>query len=131
MAPARVNVCIPAYEAEEFIDRTLRCARAQTFEDIRILVSIDVSADDTEGVCRTHAAEDERVEVLAQPRRLGWAGNVNFLLERAGGEFAFLYFHDDLIEPHLLRAPRGSARRAPRRGQRPTATSATSAAARS
>ena len=55
MSDARVSVCIPAYEAEEFIDRTLRCARAQTLQDIRILVSIDVSGDDTESVCRAHA----------------------------------------------------------------------------
>ncbi len=99
MSDARVSVCIPAYEAEEFIDRTLRCARAQTLEDIRILVSIDVSGDDTESVCRAHADEDSRVEVFPQSERQGWDGNVNFLLAEADAEFAFLYFHDDLIEP--------------------------------
>lgn len=94
-----VSACIPAYQAAEFIDRTLGCARAQTHEAVRIVVSIDVSDDATEEICRAHAGEDDRVEVIAQPERLGWAGNVNFLLDRAGTEFAFLYFHDDLIEP--------------------------------
>ena len=99
MSDARVSVCIPAYEAAEFIDRTLRCAREQTHDDLRILVSIDVSTDRTEAICREHAAEDERVEVFPAAERLGWDGNVNLLLERADTPFAFLYFHDDLIEP--------------------------------
>ena len=43
-----VTVCIPAYQAEAFIDRTLRCARAQTHEAQRILVAIDRSEDGTE-----------------------------------------------------------------------------------
>ena len=39
-----VSVCIPAWRAAEFIDRTLRCARAQTHDALRIVVSIDLSA---------------------------------------------------------------------------------------
>lgn len=94
-----VTVCIPAYQAAEFIDRTLRCARAQTHDALRIAVSIDLSEDETEQVCLRHAREDSRVEVHAHRERLGWAGNVNHLLEQVQTEFAFVYFHDDLIEP--------------------------------
>ena len=99
MTDARVSVLIPAYQAAAFIDRTLGCARAQTLSDIRILVSIDVSTDATEDLCRAQAGEDERIEVFPQSERLGWVGNVNFLLDHAEADFAFLYFHDDLIEP--------------------------------
>ena len=94
MPDARVGVCIPAYEAAAFIDRTLRCARAQTHTELRIVVSVDVSADATAEICHAHAGEDERVEVFVQRERLGWAGNVNFLLAEANAPFAFLYFPD-------------------------------------
>jgi glycosyltransferase involved in cell wall biosynthesis len=94
-----VTVCIPAYQAAGFIDRTLRCARGQTHEAQRIVVSVDVSEDDTEEICRAHAGEDERVEVHAHRERQKWVGNVNFLLDRVGSEYAFIYFHDDVIEP--------------------------------
>jgi hypothetical protein len=93
-----VSICIPAYEAAGFIERTLDCACAQRGAEVRILVSIDVCEDATEEICRARAAEDERIDVIAQPERLGWAQNVNFLLDRAETEFAFVYFHDDLIE---------------------------------
>ena len=94
-----VSVCIPAYQAESFIDRTLHCAREQTYELQRIIVSIDASDDDTEEVCRSHAGDDHRIEVHAHTERLGWVDNVNFLLDSVRTEFAFIYFHDDLIEP--------------------------------
>jgi hypothetical protein len=94
-----VSVCIPAYEAQLFIDRTLRCAREQTYARQRIIVSIDASDDRTEDVCRAHAHDDDRIEVHAHAERLGWVDNVNYLLDSVRTEFAFIYFHDDLIEP--------------------------------
>jgi glycosyltransferase involved in cell wall biosynthesis len=92
-------VCIPSYESETFIERTLRCAREQTYEAQRIVVSIDRSEDGTEEICRAHAHEDDRIEIYSHDVRLGWVGNVNFLLDAARSEFAFIFFHDDLIEP--------------------------------
>jgi glycosyltransferase involved in cell wall biosynthesis len=96
---AEVSVCIPAWRAAGFIDRTLRCAREQTHDSLRIVVSIDLSDDDTEEICRIHAGADGRVEVHTHRERLGWARNVNFLLDHVDTELAFLYFHDDIIEP--------------------------------
>lgn len=108
------SLCIPAYQAAEFIERTLGCAASQTLADVRILVSIDRSDDDTEAICRRRAAGDPRIEVHAQDSRLGWAGNVNFLLDRAAEtEFAFLYFHDDLIEPEYCERLVGALRERP------------------
>jgi hypothetical protein len=42
-----------------------------------------------------------RVRVVRQPRRLGWVGNSNFLLDaaQAEGEYAFFAFHDDPVQP--------------------------------
>jgi len=94
-----VTVCIPAWQAESFIDRTLQCARAQVHHSLRIVVSIDRSDDGTAEICGTHAAADDRIEVHVHRERLGWAGNVNFLLDRVDTELGFLYFHDDVIEP--------------------------------
>jgi glycosyltransferase involved in cell wall biosynthesis len=94
-----VTICIPAYQAEGFIDRTLRFAAGQTLRELRILVSIDASTDRTEKVCRAFAATDPRVEVITGPERLGWGGNVNRLLDAVTTEFFFIYFHDDIILP--------------------------------
>src|SRR3954469_1968464 len=94
-----VSVCIPAYQSESFIEQTLRCAREQTYAAQRIVVSIDASDDGTEALCRAQARDDDRIEVHAHRDRLGWVDNVNFLLDAVSTEFAFVYFHDDVIEP--------------------------------
>lgn len=99
MPDADVTICIPTWQAEKFIDRTLKCARQQTHAAIRILVSVDLCDDGTEAICREHARRDRRIEVVAQKKRLGWSDNANSLLDRVSTEFYFLYFHDDIIEP--------------------------------
>jgi len=103
-----VTLCIPAWQAESFIARTLHCARAQTHADVRILISIDRGDDATEAICREQAAQDARIEVVAQRDRLGWSENANYLLDRVDTEFHFLYFHDDIIEPDYTRRLRAA-----------------------
>ncbi len=94
-----VTICIPAYRSASFINRTLDCARAQTYRAIRIVVSVDLCDDGTVEICRRHAREDERITLLIQNDRLGWSGNANAALDSVDTEFGCLYFHDDIIEP--------------------------------
>lgn len=106
MANPDVTICIPAWQSEPFIARTLQCARNQTYENIRILISIDQSSDRTEAICREAARRDPRIEVIAQRERFGWARNANFLLDNVKTEYFFIYFHDDTIEPTYAEALR-------------------------
>lgn len=96
---ADVTICIPAWQAAAFIERTLQSARGQTHPGLRILVSVDLGDDDTGAICRRHAVQDARIRVIEQARRLGWSENANALLAQVRTEFFFLYFHDDIIEP--------------------------------
>jgi glycosyltransferase involved in cell wall biosynthesis len=94
-----VTICIPAYQAANFIDRTLRCAQGQTYGGVRILVAVDRSTDETAAICRQFEKTDHRIEIIEHEQRLGWCGNVNSLIERVDTPFFTLYFHDDLILP--------------------------------
>jgi hypothetical protein len=97
-----VTVCIPAWQAADFIDATLGFARGQTHGSLRILVSIDASSDRTEELCRRHAREDPRVEVMAHRTRIGWAANINSLLDAVESEYFFIYPHDDVIDARYV-----------------------------
>jgi len=101
-ANEEVAICIPTYGAEGFIKRTLDCACAQTHASIRIFVSVDRSDDRTAEICTERSRDDKRIEVAIQKERLGWSRNANVALDLAGlaeSPYAFLYFHDDIIEP--------------------------------
>lgn len=108
-----VTICIPAYQSQSFIGRTLGCARTQTHEAVRILVSVDRSKDDTAEVCRRIAAEDRRIDVIEQAQRLGWSQNANALLNLVDTEYYFIYFHDDIIEPTYAERLRRALRERP------------------
>ncbi len=96
---AEVSILIPTYQAQAFIARTIDFAAGQTFSDVAIIVSVDACSDNTFAIAAEAAARDTRMTVHRQEERLGWSGNVNFLLERTKTPFCFIYFHDDIIVP--------------------------------
>ena len=100
----RTVACVPAYRAAAFIEETLRALAAQTYPNLRVLVSVDCSDDETGEVCERFARHDDRFTVIHQPVRLGWIGNVNALLARATLEAERLMIspHDDLPDPDYV-----------------------------
>lgn len=99
-----VVACLPAYNAGAFIERTLHSVSGQTYGNLRILVSVDRSDDDTHARCVACADRDPRITVIAQPKRLGWVGNTNALLDTAEGDIFFLLAHDDVLAPEYVAA---------------------------
>jgi len=97
-----VTLCIPVWNGASFVEETLDSVRAQTLTDFSALISVDLSDDLSVDVCRAFASQDPRFTVVAQPTRLGWVGNVNWLLSRITTRFACLLPHDDLLAPPYL-----------------------------
>lgn len=98
-----VTACVPAYRSAGFIGKTLASLERQTYSNLRILVSVDQSDDDTEAVCRAYRCE-RAIDIVAHPRRLGWVANCNAALERVESELFFICPHDDLVLPDYVAA---------------------------
>jgi glycosyltransferase involved in cell wall biosynthesis len=90
---------MPAYNGEAFVNETLASLAAQTYPNLEILISDDASSDRTAAICEQYASADSRFRVIRQPRRHGWIGNVNVLLDHARGDYCFFAFHDDPLQP--------------------------------
>jgi len=88
-----IRVGMPVYRGWEFLDETLRSIRDQTFGDFRVLMSVDAGDKRSAEVCAKYT-DDARFQVVMQTERLGWAGNLNWLMARADGEF-FCYWQQD------------------------------------
>lgn len=106
-----VTINVPAYNAADFIAATLQSIADQSYRNIKVVISLDPSTDDTETVCQPFLA-DPRFTLVRQATRLGWPGNVNYLLDQVRSEYFCTICHDDLIEPdyvaRLMRRLRGS-----------------------
>ena len=98
---AAITVCVPVFNAGDFLSETLDSIAAQSFADIRVLISVDRSSDDSESICRRYL-HDRRVELMVQSERLGWVRNVNALIERVETPFFCITPHDDLLAPTYL-----------------------------
>lgn len=95
----RVSVIIPAFNAGDTIEETLRSVVAQGYGDWEALLADDGSTDDT---AARAAAVDDRVRVLHTSGRLGPAGARNTALAEASGELVAFLDADDLWLPAYL-----------------------------
>lgn len=94
-----VTVCIPVWNGAAFVKETLASVAQQTFDDLKINISVDKSDDRSLEIARAFAASEPRAQLFVQTTRLGWIGNVNYLLRNIASEFAAILPHDDVLAP--------------------------------
>jgi hypothetical protein len=99
----RFSVVVPAYNACEMLEATVRSALAQEFGDFEVIISDDGSTDDTLGLARSLAQTDSRVRVVTGENG-GCAAARNRAFEVATGQFGVLLDSDDQLAPGYLSA---------------------------
>lgn len=98
----RVTIGVPVFQGAALIGRALDCLSAQSFHDIRILVSDNGSTDDTVAIVERAMAADPRIELVRQPRNIGALANFGFCLEAAETEFFAWRAYDDLSDERYV-----------------------------
>jgi len=98
MQTAKIDVLIPAYNAERTLVSALRSIQDQTVRDIRLIVVNDGSTDRTGALLREIAAADPRVVVIDTPNR-GIVGALNLALDHATAPIIARHDADDLADP--------------------------------
>lgn len=89
-----VTIAIPTCNREILLARAISSAQMQTYQNIEIVISDNESSDGTESLCEDLATQDGRIRYTRQPKNLGGAGNFNWLLSHASGEY-FMWLGDD------------------------------------
>jgi len=96
----KFSICIPNYNYERYVGRTVRSALAQTYEDLEILVSDNASTDRSVEVIRD--AGDARVHLSVNQCNVGFAGNLDRAARMATGDRMIMLSSDDLMLPDAL-----------------------------
>lgn len=98
-----VSIPIVTYNSAAFIVETLESVKAQTYQNIELIVSDDCSMDDTVKICREWIAKNKerfvRAEVLTAKRNTGVSGNLNRAEAACRGEWVKFLDGDDLLMP--------------------------------
>ena len=96
-----VSVIVPAYNAEQFIARTLSSVIEQTYKNLEILVVDDGSKDRTAEIVEQFATKDSRVTLLRQ-QNSGVAKARNLAIKNAKGEYIAPVDADDIWHPQKI-----------------------------
>ena len=89
-----VTICIPTFNAEKTIHRTLESILSQSFTNMVIHVSDNASTDHTVKI--VESIKDARVLVHRLPKNIGAEGNFNHCINLASGKYAAIYHADDI-----------------------------------
>jgi glycosyltransferase involved in cell wall biosynthesis len=96
----KVSICIPAYNASNFIVRTIQSILESSYKDVEIIISDDASQDNTCEIINHF--NDPRIKLFQNSKTLGPVRNWNCALQKASGEYLGLLNHDDLFGPFWL-----------------------------
>lgn len=92
-----VSICIPAYNSEKFIKKTVASILRQTYENIELIIVDDCSSDGTYALMEEFAKADKRVRIYKNDENLGMSGNWNKCLSLCTGDYMKLCCADDLL----------------------------------
>ena len=96
-----VSLIIPAYNAKDYIARSIDSALASDFANLEIVIVNDGSTDDTQKIIDWYAKNYDNV-VSFQKENGGVADTRNFGIAEAKGEYIAFMDNDDLIRPDMI-----------------------------
>ncbi len=100
MRNSLVCIVIVTYNTQKFIKKTLQSCLNQTYQNFEILVLDNNSEDET---CKIiNSFEDKRISLFKNKKNIGPYAGLNFLLDRANGEYIAIQDHDDIWFPKKL-----------------------------
>ena len=95
-----VSVGIPAYNAANTVERSVRSILDQTYQNIEIVVFDNGSTDTTEQVCRRLARADNRIRYIRSPSNQGTSFSFSQAFLNTTGEYFMWSAADDLRDPN-------------------------------
>jgi len=101
MPQGRILIGIPAFRGARFIRETLDAISMQDHRAFRALISVDGGDTETAAACEPYLA-DPRFSLVMQEQRLGWAGNINWLMSQPDWDYFCYWQQDDLASVDYL-----------------------------
>ena len=98
-----VSICLPTYNMEKYIQRTILSIINQSFQDFEIIVINDFSNDNTYNILKGIQLNN-KIKIINHPKNLGlYASRVDGILN-AKGKYIILMDPDDMfLNPNLLK----------------------------
>tara|TARA_R110000868_G_scaffold9301_5_gene46708 strand:+ start:1858 stop:2943 length:1086 start_codon:yes stop_codon:yes gene_type:complete len=96
-----VSICIPLYNASEYIHETLTRILNQTYKNIEVVVVDDYSTDESYTIAKTF--ESNKIRVLKNKKKGGNAAR-NFAFQNSKGDYVKFMDADDYCSENMIKA---------------------------
>jgi glycosyltransferase involved in cell wall biosynthesis len=97
-----ISILIVSYNAEKYLEKTLQSCLNQTYKNVEILLLDNASKDKTIEIAKKIKFSDRRLDIFESKKNIGPYGGLNFLLEKAKGEYIAIQDHDDIWFPEKI-----------------------------
>ncbi len=97
-----VSIIVTTYNSSKYVFETLESAKAQTYQNIELIVSDDCSTDNTVEICREWIEKNKkrflRTELITSEKNTGIPANCNRGVKAAQGEWVKFIAGDDILD---------------------------------
>jgi glycosyltransferase involved in cell wall biosynthesis len=97
----KFSICIPNYNYERYLGRTIQSILDQDYQDLEILVSDNASTDGS--VALVQSFNDPRIQLNVNACNVGFGGNLDRSARMATGTYMIMLSSDDLMRPGALK----------------------------
>ncbi|MBC7628750.1 glycosyltransferase [Ferruginibacter sp.] len=108
MAEILVSIIVATYNSSQFVIETLESTRAQTWQNIELIVSDDCSTDTTVELCSNWLAVNKdrftKTTLITVPENTGVSANCNRSINAAQSDWIKFIAGDDILLPNCLAA---------------------------
>jgi len=101
MSNPLISILLCSYNGERFIKEQIDSLLSQTYSDLEIIISDDLSTDRTRDILAQYRGEG-RIKLFLQTENLGQSKNFEFALQQATGEFIAFADQDDIWVPEKI-----------------------------
>lgn len=95
-----VSVCIPCYNAEKTIEKTILSVLNQTYSNIELIICDNKSTDNTVQII--HSISDSRLKLFKNETNIGIVLNFQKSLSHATGQYVKMLCADDIISSDCI-----------------------------
>lgn len=98
----RIDVLVPVYNAETYVERCLNCLLNQTYKNIRIVIVDDGSTDNSANIIKKYANLYQNISFFAKNNEKSISKTRNFLLSKIESKYFTFFDVDDYAEPTYI-----------------------------
>lgn len=97
-----VSIVLPVYNAEIYIEKTIKSVLCQTYKNFELIIIDDFSLDKSYDICNKMCDFDIRIRLFRNEQNEGLCKARNKGIQLAKGDFITFIDHDDIVDKDFL-----------------------------